>query len=74
MYCFVLNYLFTHISPTGTRSIKTIELKKENPSDKFGFSVADSVNDKGAYVKSIEEGSLAHTNGGVQKYDRILKV
>ena len=71
---FVLNYSFTHIRPTGTPSIKTIVLEKENASDKFGFSVSDSVNDKGVYIKNIEEGSLAYKNGRVQKYDRILKV
>uniref|UniRef100_A0A8C9SVY2 Glutamate receptor interacting protein 1 n=1 Tax=Scleropages formosus TaxID=113540 RepID=A0A8C9SVY2_SCLFO len=52
---------------------KSVTLLKELGMDDFGFSVSDSLLEKGVYVSNIRPGGAAQL-GGLKTYDRLLQI
>ncbi|KAL4640671.1 glutamate receptor-interacting protein 1-like [Arapaima gigas] len=50
-----------------------VTLLKESGTDDFGFSVSDSLLEKGVYVSNIRPGGAAQI-GGLKTYDRLLQI
>ncbi|KPP74376.1 glutamate receptor-interacting protein 1-like [Scleropages formosus] len=59
-------------SPTPVELHK-VTLLKELGMDDFGFSVSDSLLEKGVYVSNIRPGGAAQL-GGLKTYDRLLQI
>ena len=59
-------------SNNSSEEIMTVTLERNSPSRSLGLRLSGNCSEAGIYIVDIQEGGITHSDGRLQKFDRLL--